>query len=121
MEQWQPASNVKGLQVTPVDPVPPPAPTMPAFTVAVAPAPAAAPMPVTGHVTIEKTKKSLKLQQLLGLLCIVLGLVLVGLGVSTSEQGSKEPSGLVMAGGPLFMLGLVWRIITRIRIWWHHG
>jgi hypothetical protein len=121
MEKWQPASKVKGLQVTPVAPAPPPAPAMPAFTVAVAPAHAAAPMPVKGHVTIEKTGKSLKMQQLLGLLCIVLGLVLVGLGVSANTPGSREPSALAMVGAPLFVLGLAWRIVTRMRIWWHHG
>ncbi len=57
MGEWLPVSKVKGLQLTPVAPAPPPAPSSPAITVAVSPAPRAAPMPVTGHVTIEKTRK----------------------------------------------------------------
>ena len=121
MEKWQPASKVKGLQVTPVAPAPPPTPSMPVFTVAVAPAHAASPMPVRGHVTIEKTGKSLKLQQLLGLFCIVLGLAMALLGISTDAPGGTEPSAFATAGILLFMLGLVWRIVTRMRIWWHHG
>lgn len=121
MEKWQPVSKVKGLQVTQLAPEPPAAPAAPAFTVSVTPSPSAAPMPVTGHVTIEKTKKALKVQQLLGLLCIVIGIAMVGAGISAQEPGSREPSRLVMIGSPLFVLGLVWRIVTRVRIWWHHG
>lgn len=121
MDKWQPASKVKGLLVTPAAPEPPPAPTAPAFTVAVTPAPSASPMPVRGHVTIEKTSKSLKAQQLWGLLCIVLGLMMVGIGASSSQSGSNGPNGIAMVGAPLFLLGVVWRIVTRVRIWWHHG
>ena len=106
MEKWQPASKVKGLQVTPVAPAPPPTPSMPVFTVAVAPAHAASPMPVRGHVTIEKTGKSLKLQQLLGLFCIVLGLAMALLGISTDAPGGTEPSAFTMAGSLLFVLAL---------------
>jgi hypothetical protein len=121
MEKWQPVSKVKGLRVTPLAPEPPPAPAAPVVTVAVTPAPFAAPMPMTGHVTVEKTKKALKVQQLLGLLAIVVGIAMVGIGISSRDPGSSEPSRLVMMGSPLVLLGLVWRVITRMRIWWHHG
>jgi hypothetical protein len=121
MEKWQSVSKVKGLQVTPLAPEPPPAPAAPVITVAVTPSPSATAMPMTGHVTIEKTKKSLKVQQLLGLLAIVFGIAMVGIGISSQDPGSKEPSGLVMMGSPLVLIGLVWRVITRMRIWWHHG
>jgi hypothetical protein len=121
MQKWQPVSKVKGLQVVQVPSAPPPAPASPAITVAVAPAPAAAPMPVSGHVTIEKTAKSLKAQQLLGLLCVVAGLALVGIGVSVNGQESKELGTVAMVGAQLFFVGIVWRIVTRARIWWHHG
>ena len=73
MDKWQPASKVKGLAVKQLPPVPPPAPQQPAITVAFVPAPASQPMPVSGHVTIEKTGKSLKLHQLLSFLFIVIG------------------------------------------------
>jgi hypothetical protein len=121
MEKWQPVSKVKGLQVTSLAPEPPPPTAAPVFTVAVTPSPSAAPMPMTGHVTIEKTKKALKVQQLLGLLCIVIGIAMVGAGISTQDPGSREPSRLVMMGSPLVLVGIVWRVVTRVRIWWHHG
>jgi hypothetical protein len=121
MEKWQPVSKVKGLQVVTAAAAPPPAPASPLITVAVSPAPSAAPMPVSGHVTIEKTSKSLKSQQLLGLLCIVLGITIMGIGASGDGQASKEPSSLAMMGASLFLIGIAWRVVTRYRIWWHHG
>lgn len=121
MDTWQPVSKVRGLTVTTITRDPPPAPQAPAVTVAITPSPAAAPMPVKGHVTIERTAKSLKLQQLMGLACIVLGLVLVAAGASTEPEGSKEVSGSMLAGGMLFLVGLAWRLVTRMRIWWNHG
>jgi len=120
MEKWQPVSKVKGLLVTPVAPPPPPSVT-PAITVAVTPSPSSPPMPVTGHVTIEKTKKSLKLQKLLSFVSIVLGITLVFAGMNSAGPESKEPSSLLMTGSLLFVLGLAWWIITRMRIWWNHG
>ena len=121
MDDWQPVTKVKGLRVTSVAPAPPPVPVAPAITVAVTPSRIAAPMPVRGHVTIEKTSKALKLQQLLGLLCIVIGLALVAIGASANKPGSTEINPIVPVGSLLFVGGLVWRIITRLRIWWHHG
>jgi hypothetical protein len=121
MDNWQPVTKVRGLQVTATIPDPPAPPQQPAITVAVVPSPSAAPMPVRGHVTIEKTSKSLKLQQLLGLACILSGLVIVAAAASAKEPGSQEPNPAITVGSLLFVGGLVWRIVTRLRIWWHHG
>lgn len=123
MDKWQPASKVKGLTVTQLPPAPPPAPApqQPAITVAVVPAPASQPMPVRGHVTIEKTGKSLKLQQLLSLLCIVIGFGIAAIAIGTRQPDTNEISSAAMGGSLMFVGGLVWRVVTRIRVWWHHG
>ena len=123
MDKWQPASKVKGLAVTQLPPAPPPAPApqQPAITVAVVPAPTSQPMPVKGHVTIEKTGKSLKLQQLLSLGMIVLGFVIVVSSVAASEPGTKTVSSATTAGSMTLVGGLLWRVVTSIRIWWNHG
>jgi hypothetical protein len=123
MEKWQPASKIKGLTITQLPPAPPPAPAtqQPAITVAVVPAPASQPMPVKGHVTIEKTGKSLKLQQLLSLGMILLGFTILAAAIASREPGTTEVSSAATGGSLMFFSGLVWRAVTRIRIWWHHG
>jgi hypothetical protein len=121
MAGWQPVAKVKGLAVIQAAPTPPPAPSHPTITVAVAPAPAAAPMPVRGHVTIEKTGKWLKLQQLLSFLCIVLGFTITAVVVTTRQPGTEGVSNAAVVGGFMFVGGLIWRVVTRIRVWWHHG
>ena len=123
MDKWQPASKVKGLAVTQLPPAPPPAPApqQPTITVAVVPAPASQPMPVKGHVTIEKTGKSLKLQQLLSLGTILLGFGIAAIAIAARPPESKEVSSAVVWGSTMFAGGLLWRVVTRIRIWWNHG
>lgn len=121
MDTWQPASKIKGLIITPLPPAPPVAPQQPTITVAVVPAPASQPMPVRGHVTIENTGKSLKMQQLLSLLCIVIGFGIAAIAIGTRQAGTTEISSAAMGGSLMFVGGLAWRMVTRIRVWWHHG
>ena len=121
MDKWQPASKVKGLAVKQLPPVPPPAPQQPAITVAFVPAPASQPMPVSGHVTIEKTGKSLKLHQLLSFLFIVIGFGIATIAITTRPKDTTEISSAALAGSFMFVGGLMWRVVTRIRVWWHHG
>ena len=121
MDKWQSASKIKGLAITQLPPAPPVAPQQPTITVAVVPAPASQPMPVRGHVTIEKTGKSLKMQQLLSLLCIVIGFGIAAIAIGTRQPGTTEISSAAMGGSLMFVGGLVWRVVTRIRVWWHHG
>jgi hypothetical protein len=123
MDKWQPAAKVKGLTITQLPPAPPPAPApqQPAITVAVVPAPASQPMPVSGHVTIEKTGKALKMQQLLSLGLILLGFTIMAAAFAGRDAGSTEVSTTASAGSAMFVCGLFWRVLTRVRIWWHHG
>lgn len=78
-------------------------------------------MPVSGHVTIEKTGKSLKMQQLLSLGLILLGFTIMAAAFTGREPGSTEVSTTASVGSAMFVCGLFWRVLTRMRIWWHHG
>ena len=62
--------------------------------------------------TIELTSKRLKKQLLLAVLTIIIG----GL-FAVGGSGKSTPTTI---GGFLIVVGVVWLIITRIRIWWYH-
>lgn len=65
--------------------------------------------------TIQETSKRFKLQSLLSVLVIALGVVFM------FEQ-SKAPSDEQSSGIPamLIFFGLTWYLINRFRIWWNH-
>ncbi len=62
--------------------------------------------------TVERTSKQLKLHQVVSVLFIIVGGVWV---YSASNAGTSPGVGAWFLG-----IGLVWYIVTRIRIWWHH-
>lgn len=74
---------------------------------------------VRGHVTIEKTGKGIKFQQLLAWATMVFG---VGLWMA----GASEPaaaSGLTETSkNAVFTMAAagVWLVVLRILRWWHH-
>ncbi|MFN6190354.1 MAG: DUF4339 domain-containing protein [Planctomycetia bacterium] len=117
MEGWQSVAKVRGLQVTPVVVEPPPIPQQAAVTVAVTPAPSAPPMPVTGHVTIEKHSKQLKFHQVLAVSTIIAGIVMTFNG--WAPDGT--PTAAFGFGALANVMGIVWLAITKVRMWWHHG
>ena len=57
---------------------------------------------------VELTSKPLKLQSALSSIMLILGLVLL--------LTEAAPLGIL-----LIVIGLIWQVITRIRIWWNHG
>jgi uncharacterized C2H2 Zn-finger protein len=65
--------------------------------------------------TIELTGKKLKLQKVLSVLCIIIGFIWVYLSINKNEH--SEPSKLSFW---VVAIGIVWYIITKIRIWWEH-
>jgi len=67
--------------------------------------------------TVEQTSKKLKLQLLISsLLCM--GSLLVMLSSCSEPQARSDG----MASGTLgFFVGLIWFMIVRFKIWWHHG
>ena len=73
---------------------------------------------------IEKTSKRFKRQYLLGLALMLLGPVLTGvaltlLGLGPSDVLPPEHAGWLVYSWVL--AGLAWLVITRVRVWWHHG
>jgi len=63
--------------------------------------------------TIQLTSKNLKAQGCLSLFIIVLGFILAAIGGKTNES-------VAHAGAYIVLFGILWLIIARIRVWWHH-
>lgn len=63
--------------------------------------------------TTQETSKSLKLQQLLSALMLIVGFAMIFI----SSNSGGEPN---IVAGFLILIGVVWYIATRARIWWHH-
>ena len=78
---------------------------------------AAAAVRATGDTltTTQSTAKRFKAQTLIAALLIVLGF-LIAL-VSAQTPGSSGTS----FGAWMFVLGVLWYLVTRVRSWWHHG
>ena len=64
--------------------------------------------------TVQETSKRLKLHQLLSIAALVIGAVWMFAGMGDE---ASEPSG---GAALLATAGLIWYIVTRFRIWWHH-
>lgn len=65
--------------------------------------------------TTQGTSKKLKLQSLIAGVILVFSLVALSGGASNPEAGAPTLP-LVFAAG-----SLIWLLVTRIRIWWHHS
>jgi len=79
---------------------------------------------VTGtHVkTIQKTSKKFKIQTLLSTFLIIIGIIW-GMIIICGQSQLQEPQqnyNLVVVPSLFFNIGIIWYIINRIRIWWHH-
>ncbi len=64
--------------------------------------------------TVQETSKKFKLQSLISVLLIIIGVVWV---IAVSNGPQSEPSALP---GLIIFIGLIWYIVNRFRIWWHH-
>jgi len=78
-------------------------------------APVAAATLGTSVQTIERTAKRLKLNTLLSAICCVVGIIIMANGDSRADSAAG-PIGLLV-----LFVGLIWFVVTRIRIWWNHG
>jgi proline racemase len=77
-------------------------------------APLAASAAVARVQTVEQTSKALKGQVLASVLLVMAGTFM------TCASAAAEAPGFGAAAGLLAFAGVVWFIVTRIRIWWHH-
>lgn len=66
--------------------------------------------------TTQLTSKSLKLQKLLAVITIFIGVTMSIVVMGSSQNTQDYPRVPVIVLG----VGLVWYVITRIRIWWSH-
>lgn len=64
--------------------------------------------------TIQETSKKFKIQTIISVSFIIVGAVWL---IGESSGSSSEATGVP---GLLTFAGLVWYIINRFRIWWHH-
>ncbi len=64
--------------------------------------------------TVQETSKKFKLQTLISVSLIIVGIVWL---FTISSEPNNESSGIP---GLLIFIGLVWYVINRFRIWWHH-
>jgi len=68
--------------------------------------------------TVQLTSKKFKIHTLIAIGLFVLGVIWMlveSQRVQAGQQGGETPFAV------LFMLsGLIWYVVTRIRIWWHH-
>lgn len=67
--------------------------------------------------TIQETSKPLKLQIVISVAMFVVGFVWFWVLVSDEAYNTETPSVVPYA---LVTIGLIWFIVTKIRIWWHH-
>lgn len=64
--------------------------------------------------TVQETSKKFKLQSILSVLLIIIGFVMLS---ATGGVSNSEPSIFPV----LFIaVGLIWFLVNRFRIWWHH-
>jgi uncharacterized membrane protein YvbJ len=79
-------------------------------------APVGSPGISTPLATIQQTSKRLKLHSLFSSITLCIGLVWLIAGIAGGEAGaSPSPVAII-----LLLVGIVWYIATRFRIWWHH-
>ena len=67
------------------------------------------------HITIERTKKSLKAMGCLFSFITIIGLIFLFPGLG------KENYLLMIIGSLISLGGVIGIIITKIKIWWNHG
>jgi len=73
------------------------------------------PRPSGQIIVTERTSKKLKLHVVLSALASICGAVLLPLGANRGILPA------VLIGIGLLIGGLLWFLVTRIRIWWRHG
>ena len=67
--------------------------------------------------TIEQTGKRFKLQILLSILVMIVGIIM-----SVSQVNKSEPSqGAIIGGFLICIIGAIWLIVVKFCTWWYHG
>jgi uncharacterized membrane protein YvbJ len=64
--------------------------------------------------TIQETSKSLKEHIVYSVIVIIGGILFFIIGSVTNRQA------MIPIGFMLFLIGVIWFIVAKITIWWHH-
>ena len=67
--------------------------------------------------TIQETSKKLKLQILISSLVFWVGVIWIFAEINGAKYSADDPSSIPAL---MIFVGLVWYLVTRFRIWWHH-
>ncbi|MCP4748774.1 MAG: zinc-ribbon domain-containing protein [Desulfobacteraceae bacterium] len=67
--------------------------------------------------TIQETSKKFKLQTLISVSLIIVGMVWF---IAVLSEQQSEPSATSAIPSFLIVIGFGWYIVNRFRIWWHH-
>jgi len=70
----------------------------------------------TSLMTTQGTAKRFKIQGLFATALIIIGIVWLITAVNANPEGSGSDYG---AG--ILTVGILWYIVNRVRIWWHHS
>ena len=72
--------------------------------------------------TIEKTSKSLKVEQLCAWFLFTIGVAAIGYAMSHGlEQRTPLSRAFGVSGSLAAIFGFAWLVVNRWRRWWHHG
>ena len=69
---------------------------------------------VTHVKTVQETSKKFKLQTLISVSLIIIGFAWI-IAVANNPQSESSEMPLLF-----IIVGLIWYIVNRFRIWWHH-
>lgn len=67
--------------------------------------------------TTQETSKKLKLHTLISALLVAFGFMFLVLTAGVNKANGGEPS---VFPAIMMTVGLIWFVVTKFRIWWHH-
>ena len=65
--------------------------------------------------TVQETSKKFKIHSLLSISIFCIGVIWAFTAVSSGDDPTASPTANLM-----MVIGLIWFIVNRFRIWWHH-
>jgi hypothetical protein len=75
----------------------------------------------SNHVTVEATKKFIKVQRLVALGVMFAGMGLMGVAMLQQWDDQVQKASLAAIGMVILFAGMAWRGILRLLHWWHHA
>ena len=72
-------------------------------------------------IAVEATKKKFKKHTVIAIALVVVGFILIMSGMSTAFSGDAAGAVKFTMGFFLLIIGCIWGLVNRIRIWWDRG